>query len=152
MNSREKMLTEAINQVRNRVIFFPQHRRLYSQIQSLFGASQAGTTNHNKGCKFEAILHWILFSDLHLHFSYAVFACYISIQLKVQLSSEDDPCNASLLLRLKTAKISGFAYSQLKKKLCIYSHNSLGAHFNCFYYLYSSLIVNKGTKFLSIIH
>lgn len=32
---------------------------------------------------------------------------------------EDDPCNASLLLRLKTAKISGFAnaliYSRLKK-------------------------------------
>lgn len=120
MNSREKMLTEAINQVRNRVIFFPQHRRLYSPMQSLFGASQAGTTSHNKGCKFEAILHWILFSDLHLCFSYAVFACYISIQLKVQLSSEDDPCNASLLLRLKTAKISDFAnaliYSRLKKK------------------------------------
>lgn len=116
MNSREKMLTEAINQLRNRVIFFPQH----SPIQSLFGASQAGTTSHNKGCKFEAILHWILFSDLHLRFSYAVFACYISIQLKVQLSSEDDPCNSSLLLRLKTAKISGFAnaliiYSRLKK-------------------------------------
>lgn len=35
-------------------------------------------------------------------------------------SPEDDPCNASLLLRLKTAKISGFAnaliiYSRLKK-------------------------------------